>query len=417
MLDEQMMQDVYASYENHVNPAVVRLFRFMGLGTPEWEASGSVVRDAGGKEYIDCLGGYGVFNLGHRHPEVVAAVKAQLDRMPLSSKVFLSKPMADLATALAGILPGNLQYCFFCNSGAEAVEGAIKLARIHTGKPGIIAMQNSFHGKTMGALSATGRELFRKPFEPLLQGFTHVEFGDVDAVRSAIQPDTAAVIVEPVQGEGGIIVPPVGYLKALRALCDETGVLLICDEVQTGMGRTGRMFASEHEDVTPDIIALAKALGGGVMPIGAFAARAACWEEYITSPFLHTSTFGGNPTACAAALVTIQVLLRDNLPARAMDIGDRFLVRLKRLAAAHPELIREVRGKGLMIGMEFTREGIGGFLMSELITAGVLVAYTLNNPNVIRIEPPLIISEEQLEIVIGAIARALDSAAEIVEDL
>jgi putrescine aminotransferase len=413
----QIVSETIEKYENFVNPAVARLFRFMGLATVEWEAQGSIITDIDGKDYIDCLGGYGVFSLGHRHPKVVDAVRQQLDLMPLSTKVLFNKPMADLAALLAEITPGDLQYSFIGNSGTEAVEGAIKLARIHTGRTKVVSTVNAFHGKTLGALSATGRDLFRDPFQPLLAGFTHVPFGDIAALEQAVDSDTAAVIIEPIQGEGGIIVPADDYLPAVRQICDRQGALLICDEVQTGLGRTGKMFAVDHFSVVPDIITTAKALGGGVMPVGAFTAKPDIWEKYITAPFLHTSTFGGNPLACVAAIAAIKAIQEENLVKRAADTGVYFIAELKQLAQDYPQVIREVRGRGLMIGLELTKEGIGGLLMSELINRGVLVAYTLNNPKVIRIEPPLAISREHVDTVLKAFAEAVALADEMVEDL
>lgn len=414
---ESINNTVIANYEQYINPSIARLFRFMGLSTAAKEASGIIITDMDGKEYIDCLGGYGVFNLGHRHSKVVEAVKAQLDIMPLSSKVLFDKPTGELAALMASITPGDLTYSFFVNSGTEAVEGALKLARAYTERRKIVATVNAFHGKTLGALSATGRELFREPFQPLLAGFNHVAFGDVLAAEAVIDRDTAAFIVEPIQGEGGIIIPPDNYLMALRKICDTQGALLIVDEVQTGLGRTGKMFACEHYGVTPDIITTSKALGGGVMPIGAFTAREKVWEKFITSPFLHTSTFGGNPLACAAAIASIKVIIDENLPLRAAQMGEYFIERLQVVAQEYPGVIAEVRGKGLLIGVELTKEGIGGLLMSELVNQGVLVAYTLNNPKVIRIEPPLIIDRIAIDRVIEAFAFAAGIANDMLDDL
>ncbi|VBB05682.1 aminotransferase class-iii [Lucifera butyrica] len=414
---DQLVSETIERYETYINPSMARLFRFMGLATIEWEAAGDIIKDIDGKEYIDCLGGYGVFSLGHRHPKVVAAVKEQIDRMPLSSKVLFSKPMADLAALLADITPGDLRYSFIVNSGTEAVEGALKLARIHTGRTKIVATLNSFHGKTMGALSATGRDMFREPFQPLLEGFVHVPFGQIEAMEQVVDADTAAVILEPIQGEGGIIVPPSGYLAAVRALCDKHGALLICDEVQTGLGRTGKMFAVEHEQVVPDILTTAKALGGGVMPIGAFTAREKVWDKYIVSPLLHTTTFGGNPLACAAAVAAIQAIQEEHLVERSARMGTYFMSRLQMIRERYPDVIQTVRGKGLMIGLELTKEGIGGLLMSELIAQGVLVAYTLNNPKVIRIEPPLMITEENINKVIAILAKGVATAHDMIDEL
>lgn len=412
-----MVSQTIEKYEHFINPALAKLFRFMGLSTVEWEAEGSIIKDIDGKEYIDCLGGYGVFSLGHRHPKVVEAVKAQLDRMPLSSKVLFNQPMADLCSLLADITPGDLQYSFIGNSGAEAVEGALKLARIHTKRPKVIATVNSFHGKTFGALSATGRDLFREPFLPLMSGFEHVPFNDIAALEKKIDSDTAAVIIEPIQGEGGIIVPDPSYLSSVRALCDKYSALLICDEVQTGLGRTGKMFAVEHYNVIPDIITTAKALGGGIMPIGAFTAKAHIWEQYISSPFLHTSTFGGNPLACAAAIAAIRVIQDEQLVNLATENGAYFIGKLQNIQQNYPQVIKSVRGKGLMIGIELTKEGIGGFLMSEFINNGVLVAYTLNNPKVIRIEPPLVITHSLIDQVVTIFKTAVKSAQDMIEDL
>lgn len=388
--------EIIANYEAYVNPAVARLFRFLGLGAAEARAEGLYVYDADGKRYLDCLGGYGVFSLGHRHPEVVAAVKEQLDRMPLSAKLFFCEPLATLSQALAEILPGELRYSFVVNSGAEAVEGVLKLARLYTGRAKIVAMENGFHGKTFGALSATGKALYRAPFEPLVPGFCHIPFNDLAAAEEAIDERTAAVIVEPVQGEGGVVLAQPGYLAGLKAICAAKGALLICDEVQTGLGRTGRMFACEHAHVAPDIVATGKALGGGVMPIGAFSASATVWQPFAESPFLHTSTFGGNPLACAAAVAAIGVLRRDYTRFAVADKGAYFLDGLEALARRHPRLIEGVRGQGLMLGVSFVNEGIAGLFISECLRAGILAAYALNRPKVVRLEPPLLVERADI---------------------
>ncbi len=410
-------EETIAKYEQYVNPGLAKLFRYMGLATVEHSARGSTVTDIKGEEYLDLLGGYGMYGVGHSHPRVVAAVKEQLDRMAMPTKILLNRPMADLAELLAEVTPGDLQYSFFGNSGTEAVEAAIKLAKVATGKQGIISTQGAFHGKSLGALSATGREVFRKPFQPLLNGFGHVPFGDANAVEAAIDAETAAVIVEPIQGEGGVVVPPHGYLTALREICDRRGVLLIVDEVQTGMGRTGKLFAVEHEGVVPDILCLAKALGGGVMPIGAIVARPALWQSFIEAPFLHTSTFGGNPLACAAAIAAIKVTLEEDLCRNAAVMGDRFLSALRAMQARFPTVVAEVRGQGLIIGIEFTDAGYAGFAISELVNNKILAAYTLNNPKVIRIEPPLVITAPEVERAIAVWGQIIEAAVGLAEDI
>ncbi|BCJ88493.1 aspartate aminotransferase family protein [Effusibacillus dendaii] len=406
---------VLAKYESFVNPGLAKLLRFMGLSAVEREAQGSIVTDWEGKRMIDCVGGYGTFAFGHRHPRIVQAVEEQLHKMPLSSKVMLCEPMADLCEKLAQITPGDLRYTFVCNSGTEAVEGAIKLARIATGKTKIISMFNSFHGKTYGSLSASGKELYRAPFEPLLPGFVHVPFGDLEKLEMAIDKQTAAVLLEPIQGEAGVIVPPAGYLRAVREMCDRKGVLLIADEVQTGMGRTGRIFACEEEEVTPDILCLAKALGGGVMPIGAYIARSCLYEAYLQAPLLHTSTFGGNPLACAAANAAIDALREEKLAEQAAVKGDYLIKRLQSTADRYPGTVKEIRGRGLLIGIEFTSPEIGGLVMAELIENGVLTAFALNKLQVTRMEPPLTIEKRELEQVADAFDDALQQGCELLE--
>ena len=348
---EAITQDVIEKYQKFVNPTQVALLKVGGFDHIEHRAEGVTITDLEGNSYIDCLGGYGVFSLGHRHPKVVAAVKRQLDLMPMASKTFLNKPLADLCAKLAEIAPGDLQYSFISNSGAEAAEAALKIARMATGKTDFIATVGAYHGKTMGALSVTGRAVYRRPFEPMLPGGSFVPFNDADAIDAAITDKTAAVILEPVQGEGGIIVPSPEYFPRVRELCDRHGILLIADEVQTGLGRTGKMFAVDHWGVKPDMMTLAKALGGGVMPIGATLATAAIWEKvFHENPFIHTSTFGGGELACAAALAALEVVEDENLPARAAENGAYFLHGLQRIAAEHPKLLKEARGLGLMLG-------------------------------------------------------------------
>jgi putrescine aminotransferase len=394
---DRVVRETFDRYQRFLNPGLARLFRFGATETVEWAAAGCFVWDIHGREYIDCACGPAIFNIGHRHPRVLAAVRDQLDRIPMSVRTMPSAPQAELAERLAEVAPGDLQYTFFCNSGAEAVEGALKLARLASGRPGFIAMRDAFHGKTFGALSATGRDYYRKPFEPLLPGFTHVPFGDAPALEAAIGGDTAAVILEPVQGEAGVIVPPRGYLRAVREICDRRGVLLIADEIQTGLGRTGRMFCVEHEGVTPDILTLAKALGGGVVPIGAFMARPALWDEFRRHPYLHSSTFGGNPLACRAALATLDVLRDERLPERAAPLGEHFLLRLREIQKRHPTVVRAVRGCGLMIGVEFAHSDYALMVSAEAGHRGVITFYTLNKPEVIRIEPPLVITPDLID--------------------
>jgi len=387
------VEETFRRLERHMNPSLARVYRFMGLDTAEWSASGSIVVDARGREYLDCSGGYGVFVHGHRHPKVVEAVRAQLDRMPLSTHMLVSVPAAELAELLARVTPGDLRYSFFCNSGTEAVEGALKLARAATGKSKVIFASGAFHGKSMGALSACGKRSYREPFEPLLPDFVEVPYGDAEALR------------------------PDGYLESARRACDQTGALLVLDEVQTGMGRTGRPFACEHYGVVPDVMCLAKALGGGVVPIGAIVGSERVWRIFDDSPLIHTSTFGGNPLACAAGVAAVRAMVDERLPEQAAEKGELVLRGLEEIADVHPDVIAEVRGKGLLVGVEAVSEGAAAMLMSELFSAGILVVYSLNNQKVVRIEPPLNIPEPALERLLDVLSRGAAKTAEVVDEL
>lgn len=411
------VEETIAKYEKYVNPAQAKLFRFMGLDSVEEKAEGWTITDSEGQEFIDCLGGYGMFALGHRHPKVIEAVEKELHTMPMCGKVLFNRPMAELAEALAEITPGELQYSFFVNSGTEAVEGCLKVARLATKRKNFVAANNAFHGKTIGSLTATGRDLYRNPFKPLLEGFTHVEFGDVQALENVVDENTAAVILEPIQGEGGIIVPPEGYLRQAKAICEANGALLIADEVQTGIGRTGEWFGVNHDAVTPDLMACAKALGGGVMPIGAIIGTPKAWQGLIEAPFLHTSTFGGNQLACAAGVAAIKAIKDEDMLSRARDTGLYLKKGLEAIAAEFPDVIKEVRGRGMMIGIELTKEGAGGMIMSLMINQHIIVAYTLNNPKVIRMEPPLIMPKEVVDYVLEAFRKAVKETSDVIEDL
>ena len=415
---DAQIEAVIQQYQSYINPGLASLMKFGGFGDVEVTAEGCVLRTLSGQEYLDFLGAYGVFTVGHRHPRVIEAVKRQLDLMPLSSRTFFSARPAELAERLAAVTPGDLQYTFFCNSGTEAVEGALKMARIASGKTNVVCTVGAFHGKSMGALSATGREAYRRPFEPLIPGFAHVPFDDADAVDAAIDQDTAAVIVEPIQGEGGIICPSPGYLKDLRRICTNRGVYLILDEVQTGLARTGAMFGCDHAGVVPDIMTLAKALGGGVMPIGAVVGTPEIWERtFSANPLIHTSTFGGNPLACAAGVATLDVIRDENLVEAARDRGAQLLAGLQAVQARFPDALVAARGQGLMLGVEFSVKDVAELTINGMARRGVIAAYTLNNPRVIRFEPPLVVSAEQVDFAVRAFTEAVAEAVEMLADL
>lgn len=410
-------ETILDKYAQYINPSSTRLFSFMGLNGVEASAHGWTITDTEGHDYIDCLGGYGMFAVGHSHPKVIEAVQKELLAMPMSGKILFNRPAALLAEKLAALAPGKLQYNFFVNSGTEAVEGCLKIARLATGRTNFVAAHNAFHGKTFGSLSATGRELYRRPFAPLLPGFVHIPFGDIDALTTVVNTETAAVIMEPVQGEGGIIEPPAGYLKAVEEVCHAKGALFIADEVQTGIGRTGDWFGVNQDGAEPDLMAVAKALGGGVMPVGSIIGTEKAWQGLLENPFLHTSTFGGGQMACAAGLATLQVIEEEDLLRRGRETGIYFKQGLQALQKEFPQVITDVRGRGMMLGLELAKEGAGGMLMALMIAQHVLIAYTLNNPKVIRFEPPLMMPRCVVEEVLTKLQKSLKEVATAIEDL
>lgn len=426
-LEKALKQDrgeVAENHKNYLNASLASMLGLLDFDKHFVKAEGVFVWDSRGQKYLDFLGAYGALNTGHNHPRVLAALERVKD-MPNLLQASLNPIAGALAKNLALIAPGNLRRSFLCNSGAEAVEGALKLARAATGRQEFIYCHGSFHGKTMGALSVTGREKYQKAFLPLIPGCQAIPYGDLNALEERLQKRTAAAfIVEPIQGEGGIIEPPPGYLSGARDLCTRYGSLLIIDEIQTGLGRTGRMFACEHEGVVPDIVTLAKSLGGGVMPIGAYITTDEIWKKAYGSldrALLHTSTFGGNTRAAAAAIAALEVILEEDLPARAKEQGGKLLAGLLALKEKYP-LIKDVRGRGLMIGIEFSQpegllskatfglapklseEYMGSLVAVELLNRHrIITAYTLNNPNVIRLEPPLTVGESEIEALLAAL--------------
>jgi putrescine aminotransferase len=403
------------SFNDCVNPGFLKYRKSVSnnYAAIEWTSCGCRFRDIYGNEYIDCLGGYGTHNMGNRHPKIVEAVIAQLDRQAIHSQELIDPFRGLLSKLLADITPGDLQYSFLTNSGTEAVEGALKLSRLHTGRLNYIAAVNGFHGKSMGSLGATAKADFRKPFLPLVPAFHHVPFGDLYSLEKMlwsldkVGEDAAAVLLEPVQGEGGVNLPPDDYLQGVRALCDRFGCLLILDEIQTGMGRTGKLWASEHWGVIPDILCIGKSFGGGIMPAGAFMSNETIWQKMIPNPFLHSSTFGGNPLACVAAIAAIHVTLSEKLPEKAASTGAHFLKGLQTLSCEFPDILVEVRGKGLLIGMEFPDDDIGFDIAKGLYDRGVLVAGTMLNARVIRIEPPLAIPLDDVNRVLEILRETL----------
>jgi acetylornithine/LysW-gamma-L-lysine aminotransferase len=371
MSEDQYLGNLYQRF-----PVVVE----KGLGSHVW--------DSNGKDYIDCMGGYGVALVGHRNERVVNAIKSQIEKIITVHSSLYSKTREEFLEHLFKVAPKGLTQVHLNNSGAESIEAAIKFARKFTGKKGMVAMKGSYHGKSMGALSLTFNPKYRESFKPLVDGAKFSAYGDLDALRSSIDKDTAFVILEPIQGESGIHVPPDGFLQEVRKICDENDILLIFDEIQSGLGRTGRMWASEHWETIPDIMCLAKGIAGGV-PMGVTLVKPDILS--VMKKGEHSSTFGGNPLSCAAGTATIQALTQDNLLKNAEVMGNKLFQGLIELKNKH-SIIREVRGKGLMIGAELKFE-VKDILL-EGIKNGLLLLYS--GRNILRFLPPLVISDEDV---------------------
>jgi len=361
---------------------------------------GARLWDTQGNQYIDCVGGHGVANVGHAHPAVVKAVTDQVGRLLTAPNGFYNDRRAQLLAELVRLAPGDLERAYLCNSGAEAVEAALKFARLSTGRRNIISTMRGFHGRTMGALSATWQKRYRKPFEPLVPGFEFVPYDRLERMAEVVNEETAAVIVEVVQGEGGVNPASPNYLQGVQELCRDQGALLIVDEVQTGFGRTGRMFACQHYDLEPDLMCVAKAMAGGV-PMGAVLLGPRVGE---LRKKVHGSTFGGNPLSCAAALATIEVIESEDLPQRAGRLGQKLMDGLR---AIDSPMIREVRGLGLMVGLQL-KEHAGPYLaeLAEPVEGMGVLALTAGS-TVMRFLPPLVISDTDVDFVVRRVAGVL----------
>ena len=414
---ERITKDSIDNFNIHVNPGWVVYRKSVSTDAAciEWTDTEEHFTDLYGNDFIDCLGGFGIYTCGHRNPEIVKYVKAQLDKYALHSQELVDPLRGYLAKLVSMITPGDLQYCFFTNGGAEAVEMALKLARLATGGRYYISTVGAFHGKSYGAISMGGKAAYREDYLPMIQHVQHVKYGDADAIETAIDnlvtvgETVAAVILEPIQGEAGVQIPPKGYLKRVREICDKYGVALILDEIQTGMGRTGTMWRCEAEDVVPDIMTFGKAFGGGVMPITGIVARPNMWiEKLVENPWiLGSPTFGGNPLACAAAIATIKYMLENDIPKQCKEKGDYFMEKLNALMEKYPTVIKEVRGAGLLICLEFPASEVGYAVVKGLFDRHVMTAGTLVNAQSVRIEPPGIISYETIDTVLEKLEEAI----------
>jgi putrescine aminotransferase len=399
-------------YREHVSSGRARLAQMMSAGM-EVRSQGCLVYDEDGEAHLDC-GGYGVFLLGHCHPDVVAAVREQLERNPLATRQLLDPCVAAASERLSSVSPAELEYVLFTGGGAEAVEAGLKIARLN-GASNVISTRGGFHGKTMGALSVTGRDAYREPFDPLVPGVRHVRFGDAAAVQQALaahEAGSCTVILEPIQAEGGVVIPPPGYLREVRAACDRHSAMLILDEIQTGLGRVGAWWGADLEGVVPDILLTGKALSGGVIPVGAVVCTPKAFERLGRDPVLHTTTFSGAPVAAAAANAALEVIERDDVVERSASLGAELLGEVRRVLSSHPRLITDVRGVGLLIGIEFAADHYAADFAFELLTRRVIVSASLNANRVMRLTPPVMLSEQQVDWLLSA----LDESAAVLAD-
>lgn len=373
------------------------------------DASGCWLKTADGHIFLDMISGIAVSNIGHSHPAVVEAVQRQIERYAHVNVYgrFTLPPQVDIARRLASVAPGSLDVAFLTSTGTEATEGALKLARKYTGRPGFVAFERSFHGRTMGALSVTWREAWRKPFEPLLEPVDFVPFDDLEAAAAVIDDNVAAVIIEPVQGEAGVRIPSDEFLPGLRELCSDRGALLICDEVQGAMGRSGQWFACQNWDVVPDIITVAKAFGGG-LPLGAFISTEEIFSTFLDPPLSHLTTFGGNPVACAAAVAAFDVIEQESLVQRANEMGNYLVASLQEVQADHPETMAAIRGIGLWCAFDVFPTENAQPLVNEMEKRGVIVGSMLNSEGTVRVAPPLVIERAEIDQFIDVLRASLD---------
>jgi putrescine aminotransferase len=392
-------------YANHTNARYVDLLDSLGLSDEFARAEGAIVYSSDGRCLIDCIAGYGNLNVGHNHPRVVASVVNELKSPRPFSWPFISESQIQLVERLAKIVPSELSCSFVVNSGAEAIDSALKLVRLATGKSKVVSFHGAWHGFTMGALSVSDPGMCRT-LRPLLSDVVHVPFGDISPVEAATDNETGALIVEPIQGESGVIVPPAGYLRELEKICKRKNIVFIVDEVKTGIGKTGRMFAFEYDEVMPDIIVAGKSLGGGVMPIGALIAKRKLWGRFGLSFPMSSSSAAGNAPACAAALATLEVVETEQLCRNASQLGDELMAELTNLVEECPTVFRKVAGRGLLVGLHALNASLAFKVIQSCIRRGVLLMTSYLDRSRIIIEPPLCITKSQIDVVAEALRNA-----------
>ncbi len=407
---KKLKAEAISDFKKHINLTQVLFLQTVDMDIIEGKRSGVFIDDiAEDDRRIDCFCSAGSFNVGRCNKEIIAALDKALDEYDMGDSMFVSREKAALAQRLTDLAPGGLNHVILTSGGGEAIDSAIKLARGATGRENIVAMIKAYHGHTGFALSAIGKPVYRDPFEPLMPAYSHIPFNDLEAAKKAINGETAAVILELVQGEAGIFVAEQEFIAGLRKLCDEHGAILIFDEIQTGFGRTGKMFCCEHYGIEPDIMTVAKSLSGAVYPISAVIYNDRVRKFVDANPFAINSGSGGSDLGCVVAQAVIDYMLKNDIPGHAAKMGDYIGERLLKLAAKHKGLVKEVRRKGLMLGLEYTHDMMGPLMSYYLGMNGVLAVFSGNNPKVMRLMPPTVIDEDEAEKLLKAMDRSMSS--------
>lgn len=404
---DQLMKETLEAYEEHLDRFLPLYVRILGEEMIEWRAEGSFLYSPSGERYMDCLGAGGVFGLGFRHPKVVQAVRDQLDRVGLSSRLFLNPTTAALAKKLAGLAPEGLDQVWFANSGTESLEAALKLARLATGRPGIVGTQFGYHGMSIATLSISGLDAWRRGTEPPVGGSSVIAFNDIEAVKQAVTRQTAALILEPVQWASGCEVATTEYLQAVRKHCDKMGALLIFDEVQCGLGRAGSLWGCGPSGVVPDLLCVGKILSGGVMPLAAVLYNARVRAGEHDRPQFNNSSYGGNPVSCSAGLAALEVLIDDDLLGRAVALGDRLGQVLDEWVVKYPKALKSHRGAGLMRCLEMKQPSMGSVMQDFTRKHRVIVASMMHMPQFVRVSPPFTATDEEFQFFLHAVEEAL----------
>jgi len=409
MIDLQNSKDryYYEKYGEYINPWYMTHLINMGVLNTGVQAEGATIIDSKGNTLIDCTSGYGIGNVGHNNPVIVKAIIDQLTRKEVNTRPYINKIQIELADLLKSITPGKLECSYLFNSGSEAIENAIKLVRLYKGGKKIISMIDSFHGYTLGALSASGVPSFKKSFEPLLPGFQQVQFGKIEEVYNLNAKEVGAIIIEPIQHDAGVKIPPYEYLNQVRKYCDDNNIILILDEVITGIGKTGYMFASEYFQIEPDILVIGKSLGAGLIPIGAIITRKNLWQRFGLSFPMSASSYSGNSLACRAAIETIRFIQDNNvleaLKPKYLLLSDQ----LNKLKDKFPEIILSVSGMGMMFGLEIINKNTASGIVRNMIKNNIIVYQSFGNANIVMVEPPLVISLEQISKIIEGFNKVI----------